>query len=70
MSYSSKQEEEVGILLSPLSEKEESEKNGWEIPSLAFPALVAGSGGVGVQRSRGRAAWSLGWFPPSPGLES
>jgi hypothetical protein len=54
--YSSKQEEEVGILLSPLSEKEELEKNGSEIPSLVFPALVAGCGGVGVQRSRGRAA--------------
>lgn len=55
MSYSSKQEEEVGILLSPLSEKKESENNGSEIPSLAFPALVAGCDGIGVQRSR-RAA--------------
>lgn len=64
MGYSSKQEEEVGILLSPLNEKEESEKNGSEIPRLAFPASVAGCGRVGVQRGRERAV--LGWFSLLP----
>lgn len=46
------EEEDGYLLLSPLSEKEETKKNGSEIPSLAFSAYVAGCGGVGACRGR------------------
>lgn len=63
MGYSSKQEEERGLLLSPINGKEESEKNGSERSTLAFQPKSQDAWGPCAEESVGESCRVVGLVP-------